>query len=754
MGKLLSISLITGLALAFSGIASAELFNPEDAGTQEWTYSEHTDIVNSVAVDSDGNVYSASDDFRVHKIDSDGNKVWEYTEHTDRVEDVAVDSDGNVYSASRDDEVHKIDSDGNNVWKYTEHTGTVFGVAVDSDGNVYSGSGDDEVHKIDSDGNKVWEYTEHTGIVRGIAVDNDGNVYSGSSDDRVHKIDSDGNNVWTYFDYSGTVNDVAVDSDGNVYAVGFDDLHKIGSSGNTVWEYTEHTDRSTVVEVDNDGNVYSGSRDNDVHKIDSDGNNVWKYTGFTGSVYGIALDNDGNVYLGGFDDDHLHKLTFFTFPESDTVNQDALDLATGDFALTSSAGIFTGLKVSGGITGTLAAWELGIRDWIFGSNDADEELWKDDIRANAVTLEDNRDNVLSSAELSNDALFGDAMAEGRAQAVQELNNESTESQAKDAVQAKIEDYYSDVERVIVNAYNNEVFRIEQDDANADNIGIKFGSVFETDFEDVAIVSDSYTLPNGEELETYEVVKDNGDKVMTLDDGSGVGLVTESSEEHNGAVYADGNAHYNLIQDVRDTRSNALTNVNEIVENIYENNEAGDLDVSEELSALELVNALSTDYSETGSYDFAAALLARTGQPTDLDSAFKIDYQSEELEGALFASDAVVSESVEVGQTYNGADGNAVFVAQQETEAELIELEEEFTVTSITSLDDGSELDNTTLQESDVYNQEVTDIQNELNELQDSFEEATSGFTGGFFGSSGNLYLVLAIVALAAGAFLA
>ena len=525
---------------------------------------------------------------------------------------------------------------------------------------------------------------------------------------------------------------------------------KDGADLVTLSLYHNYAHLGTYEALDSEGNVL------DSHVVDAGGDmsaynyEIELYSTDEIDRFEIELNPEGSFE---WELDNIKLQEEFTFPESDTVNENATDLVTGDFALSSSAGIYTGLKAGAGITGTLAAWELGIRDWLFGTNDADEELWKDDIRANAVTLEDNRDNVLSSAELSNDALFGDAMAEGRAQAVQELNKESTEQEAKNAVQSSIEDYYSDVERVIVNAYNNEVLRIEQDDANADNIGIKFGSVFETDFEDVAIVSDSYTLPNGEELETYEVVKDNGDKVMTLEDSSGVGLVTESTEVHDSAVYADGNAHYNLIQDVRTTRSNAISNVNEIVENIYENNEAGDLDVSEELSALELVNALSTDYSETGSYDFAAALLARTGQPTDLDSAFTIDYQSEEIEGALFASDAVVGDSVEVGQTYNGADGNAVFVAQRETEAELIELEDEFTVTSITSLDDGSELDNTTLQESDVYNQEVTDIQNELNELQDSFDEATSGI-GGFFGSSSNLYFVLAIVALAAGAFLA
>ena len=62
----------------------------------------------------------------------EGEQEWTYTEHTDDVEDVAVDeSTGTVFSAS-DDEVHAIDAEtGTQEWTYTEHTGSVFGVAVD-----------------------------------------------------------------------------------------------------------------------------------------------------------------------------------------------------------------------------------------------------------------------------------------------------------------------------------------------------------------------------------------------------------------------------------------------------------------------------------------------------------------------------------------------------------------------------------------------------------------------------------------------
>ena len=60
----------------------------------------------------------------------------------------------NIYSASTDDTVRKIDPDGNEVWSFTGHGSTVRAVAVDSDGYVYSGSLDDTVRKIDPDGNE------------------------------------------------------------------------------------------------------------------------------------------------------------------------------------------------------------------------------------------------------------------------------------------------------------------------------------------------------------------------------------------------------------------------------------------------------------------------------------------------------------------------------------------------------------------------------------------------------------------------
>jgi len=75
-------------------------------------------------------VYSGAQDNEVHKIDANGDQVWAYTGHSDRVQAVAVDADGNVYSGDDDFEVHKIDANGDQVWAYTGHSHIVRAVAV------------------------------------------------------------------------------------------------------------------------------------------------------------------------------------------------------------------------------------------------------------------------------------------------------------------------------------------------------------------------------------------------------------------------------------------------------------------------------------------------------------------------------------------------------------------------------------------------------------------------------------------------
>ena len=91
---------------------------PENA----WSYSGHDSFVASLAVDDEGNVYTASWDNTVRKISGDdGEEVWIFEGDTDGVNSVVVDEWGNAYvagaSTSGDEgRLMRIDEDGEEVW--------------------------------------------------------------------------------------------------------------------------------------------------------------------------------------------------------------------------------------------------------------------------------------------------------------------------------------------------------------------------------------------------------------------------------------------------------------------------------------------------------------------------------------------------------------------------------------------------------------------------------------------------------------
>ncbi len=119
---------------------------------KDWEFTGHTDFINSVALDGQGNVYSGSNDKKVMKISPSGSKIWEFTGHMDVINSVAVDGQGNVYSGGSDNKVMKISPSGTKIWEFTGHTNWVSSLAVDGQGNVYSGSYDQKVMKIKQEG--------------------------------------------------------------------------------------------------------------------------------------------------------------------------------------------------------------------------------------------------------------------------------------------------------------------------------------------------------------------------------------------------------------------------------------------------------------------------------------------------------------------------------------------------------------------------------------------------------------------------
>ena len=309
----------------------------------DWTRQLGTtanDIANSVAIDSNNNVYitgytvgsldgsnAGSFDAFLAKYDSTGTKVWTRqlgSTGADYAYSVAIDSNNNVYitgstrgsldgsnAGSHDAFLAKYDSTGTKVWtRQLGSTGADYarGVAIDSNNNVYitgytlgslvgsnAGSDDAFLAKYDSTGIRVWTKqlgTSSSDVARGVAIDSNNNVYitgytaggldgtnAGAYDAFLAKYDSTGTKVWTRQFGTSSVDlpsGVAIDSNNNVYITGY-----------------------TVGSLDGSN---AGSFDAFLAKYDSTGTKLWtKQLGTSGAEdsLGVAIDSNNNVYITG-----------------------------------------------------------------------------------------------------------------------------------------------------------------------------------------------------------------------------------------------------------------------------------------------------------------------------------------------------------------------------------------------------------------------------------------------------------------------
>ena len=320
--------------------------------TLEWTKlsgSDAFDVANSVAIDSNNNVYitgrtpssldgethAGGNDAFLVKYDSAGTKLWTRllgSELNDIANCVATDSNNNVY--------------------ITGYTG---GSLVDGQPNV--GSNDIFLAKYDSAGTKLW--TTQLGSTNidqsvALAIDSNNNAYitgfttgslggetnAGSFDVFLAKYDSAGTFVWTT-QLGSTTNDfglgVAIDSNNNVYITGYTDgiledgqtntgsndvfLAKYDSAGTKVWIKligSSANDQGQGVAIDSNNYVYiagntggilqdggtnAGVQDVFLAKYDSDGTKVWtKQMGSSLQDYmgTLAIDLNNNVYITGY----------------------------------------------------------------------------------------------------------------------------------------------------------------------------------------------------------------------------------------------------------------------------------------------------------------------------------------------------------------------------------------------------------------------------------------------------------------------
>lgn len=262
-------------------------------------------------------VYSVGVDQEVHKISPDGTVEWTYTEHSNTTQGVAVNEDGYVWTGAEDHEVHRITPSGQQEWVFTAGH-AVIAVAVDQDDFSYAAGytvAASRFYRISPTGNEEWEYRDVDGGGFSVAVGPNGDSYFGTDLAEVHRITSTESRLWTYTGLNDTVFGVDVDVNGDLFATAGDpaEVVRVDDQGNEVWKVTPHgSNGARRVAVSPDW-VFSCARDNTVRRLSkSDGSEdtggSWPYAGHSSDVQHVAIDPEGNVYSCASDDE-VHKIT-------------------------------------------------------------------------------------------------------------------------------------------------------------------------------------------------------------------------------------------------------------------------------------------------------------------------------------------------------------------------------------------------------------------------------------------------------------
>lgn len=185
-----------------------------DSGTSIWT-ADHGNNVLAIAVDADGNVYTAGRSATsgwnnvVRKYNSSGTQItdgWPVNIGlANSPTSLAIDDDGSVYvgsvwSSSSSRSARKYASSGGSVvWQVD--VGDVYGLAIADDGHIIAvgNTGTDTIRKLNaSTGSQIWA-VNHGEWVYAVAVDEDGYIYTGgtknSSNVTTRKWDTDGTEI-------------------------------------------------------------------------------------------------------------------------------------------------------------------------------------------------------------------------------------------------------------------------------------------------------------------------------------------------------------------------------------------------------------------------------------------------------------------------------------------------------------------------------------------------------------------------------
>ena len=228
------------------------------------------------------------------KYDASGN-MSVFASGLSGVHGVAVDGNGNVYTASANDgRLMKFSSNGQGTQLGLAATYWFQAIACDNNGNVYCAE-NNNIIKFDSAGNESTFVNGGTlgfSSIMGLAFDGAGNLYAsglGSSGFLLQKYDSSGRGSTFSSTVPANPMGLAFDASGNLFVAGFSygQIFKYDSAGQaTVFASLTGLSGPIGLGFDSDNNLYVANKDSStVVKFDAIGNKSVFATGLFSPCY-------------------------------------------------------------------------------------------------------------------------------------------------------------------------------------------------------------------------------------------------------------------------------------------------------------------------------------------------------------------------------------------------------------------------------------------------------------------------------------
>lgn len=405
-----------------------------------------------------------------------------------------------------------------------------------------------------------------------------------------------------------------------------------------------------------------------------------------------------------------------------------------------------------------------------------------DIYSDSVFMQDSRRQTITEKRSYLNQTHGIAMARAKQTLVKCMNNGTAKSVCQDKARQDVDEFYAEVQKSLYISQNRQMQHwklMEQQRNQTDNLGMSVypyetnENDWETGFrqvnltlyngENVTVTKGYYRYVGGDGGDTYynypyyyngENLGNQGDSFGSqVNENTSLNVISPDAET---SIALEGQNYADALTTVDRQRSRSMDNINSLADSIYNQYDPGDISYTDTAGPLEMMITSSSDYGSTGYYSYLLETAAEAGLAVPdaasmtVEHDFDGDGTLETKRGAIFAQDGTFSNNntIQTGVTYDPANlPNAVnfVIADDGGKAEQVRLDKNFTVVSMENPKTDESINNTTLQSTDFQttdtdnlNRQVTDLEQKLEDLEESYDAPSTGFSLGGSGITDGL----------------